>query len=62
MVNTEVAGARRVADMIQEPERLLATILLGNNLVNVAFAALVTVVIVPLLGEAFYSLMIPAMM
>ena len=51
LVNTEVAGARRVADMIQEPERLLATILLGNNLVNVAFAALVTVVIVPLLGE-----------
>ena len=51
LVNTRVVGARRVADMIQEPERLLATILLGNNLVNVAFAALVTVIIVSLLGE-----------
>ena len=51
LVNTGVPGARRVATMVQEPERLLATILLGNNLVNVAFAALVTVVIVSLLGE-----------
>ena len=39
--------------MIGQPERLLSTILLGNNLVNVAFTALVTVMIVKIdgLGE-----------
>ena len=44
LVNTGSAGAARVAQMLEEPGRLLATILLGNNLVNVAFAALVTVI------------------
>ena len=51
LVNTGAPGAARVAGMIKQPERLLSTILLGNNLVNVAFAALVTVMIVELLGE-----------
>ncbi|MCH7745377.1 MAG: HlyC/CorC family transporter [Chloroflexi bacterium] len=51
LVNTDIPGARRVADMIEQPERLLSTILLGNNLVNVAFTAVVTVTVVDLLGE-----------
>ena len=51
LVSTGVPGATRVASMANEPERLLSTILLGNNLVNVAFAALVTVMIVSALGE-----------
>ena len=51
LVNTGFPGAQRVAGMIQQPERLLSTILLGNNLVNVAFTALVTVVIVSWLGQ-----------
>ena len=51
LVTTGVPGAARVARMIQQPERLLSTILLGNNLVNVAFAALVTLLFVSLLGE-----------
>ena len=51
LVTTGVPGAKRVAAMIGEPERLLSTILLGNNLVNVAFAALVTAVLVSRLGE-----------
>ena len=51
LVSTGVPGAARVASMANEPERLLSTILLGNNLVNVAFAALVTVMIVSALGE-----------
>ena len=38
--------------MIEHPERLLSTILLGNNLVNVAFAAVITVLIVGLLEES----------
>ncbi len=52
LVNTNSPGARRVASMIEQPERLLATILLGNNLVNVAFTAVVTVLAVDLLGES----------
>jgi len=51
MVNTDVPGAKRIASMIEQPERLLSTILLGNNLVNVAFTAIVTAVIVAHLGE-----------
>ena len=39
-------GAQRVADMLNEPERLLATVLLGNNLVNVAFTSVITVLVV----------------
>ena len=46
-----VPGARRVADMLDEPERLLSTILLGNNLVNVAFSAVITVVVVDRVGR-----------
>ena len=48
---TGVPGAKAVARMVRQPERLLSTILLGNNLINVAFTALVTVLIVSLLGE-----------
>ena len=51
LIRTGVPGAKRVAGMINQPERLLPTILLGNNFVNVAFTALVTVAIVSLLGE-----------
>ena len=46
MVSTKVAGAERVARMTEQPERLLATVLLCNNFVNVAAAALGTVVAV----------------
>ena len=51
LVSTGAPRASQVASMIQQPERLLSTILLGNNLVNVAFAALVTAIIVPTLGR-----------
>ena len=51
LVNTDAPGARRIASMLEQPERLLATILLGNNLVNVAFTAVVTVMAVDMLGE-----------
>ena len=51
LVNTRAPGARRVARMIADPERLLSTILLGNNLVNVAFTASVTLLFVWALGE-----------
>ena len=42
MVNEKVRGMERVARMIQRPEKFLSTVLLGNNLVNTAAAALGT--------------------
>lgn len=51
LVNTNKPGAQRIADMIERPERLLSTILLGQNMVNVAFTALITIVVLNLLGE-----------
>lgn len=43
LVRTRRSGADRVSHIIQRPERFLATVLLGNNLVNTAAAALATV-------------------
>ena len=51
LVSTGASGAQRVADMMEQPERLLSTILLGNNLVNISFASIVTVISVSLIGE-----------
>ena len=53
MVSTEVKGAKRVAGMIQRPEKFLSTILLGNNLVNTAAAVLATVLAISLWGEEY---------
>jgi len=46
LVATNVKGAKRVARMIKRPRKLLSTILLGNNFVNTAAAALATVLAV----------------
>ena len=51
MVNNQVKGAGLVARMIRRPERLLSTILLGNNLVNTAAAALATALAVSAWGQ-----------
>lgn len=50
-VNIKVKGAERVMKLIQQPDRLLSTILLGNNLVNTAAAALATALAVDLIGD-----------
>ena len=52
LVSEGVPGARRVAEMIGEPERLLATILLGNNIVNAATTAVITATVVAFVGGA----------
>jgi putative hemolysin len=44
LVSTGNPGARRVAAMLDQPERLLSTILFGNNLANILFATLMTIV------------------
>ena len=51
MVESKVMGADKVAKMTERPERLLATVLLCNNFVNVAAAALGTMVAVSLFGD-----------
>jgi len=51
LVNTKVTGARRVARMIERPEKLLSTILLGNNFVNIAATALATFLAIRIWGE-----------
>ncbi len=50
MVSTGVTGAEHIARMTEQPERLLATVLLCNNFVNVAAAALGTMVAVSIWG------------
>lgn len=51
LVERQVPGAERVERMVAHPERLLPTILLGNNMANTAMAALATVVAISVLGE-----------
>jgi len=51
MVNAKVPGAERVARMMKRPEKLLSTILTGNNLVNTAAAALGTILSVSVWQE-----------
>lgn len=51
LAETGAAGASRVARMIERPERLLPPILLGNNLVNTAVAALTTSVALTLIED-----------
>ena len=52
LVNNQVPGAKRISKMINNTERLLSTILLGNNLVNVALSALITALCVDLMNES----------
>ena len=57
LVRTGRPGADRVSNIIQRPERFLATVLLGNNLVNTAAAALATVLALNLITDKTYSVL-----
>ena len=46
------AGAKKAEDLLQEPEYMLSTILLGNNFVNIAASAIATALFVAKYGEA----------
>ena len=50
LVESGVKGAKHLAKVSERPERFLATVLLGNNLVNVAAATLGTIMAVAILG------------
>ena len=45
-------AAKRVLEIVKNPERLLSTILLGNNLVNIGTTALLTGVAIKLVGDS----------
>ena len=51
MASTGVPGAARVARMVESPERLLPPILLGNNLVNTAAAAVATAIAITVIND-----------
>ena len=53
-------GANRVSQMMQRPEKFLATVLLGNNLVNTAVAVLGTALAVSLIGSNNYQAILAA--
>lgn len=48
---TEGHRGERVAGLVAEPERLLSTLLVANNLVNILGAAVATTLFISLLGE-----------
>jgi putative hemolysin len=50
LLETKTPGANQVAALVKRPERLLSTILLGNNFVNTAAATLGTILAVELWG------------
>ena len=45
-------GAKRVSGLLSRPDRLLGTILVGNNVVNILAASIATVLAVDIWGEA----------
>jgi putative hemolysin len=51
LISTGARGAKKVAEMIQKPEKLLSVVLLGINVSNTAAAALVTALAVSAWGE-----------
>ena len=57
LVRSRRPGAERVSHIIQRPERFLATVLLGNNLVNTAAAALATVLALNLITNKSLSVL-----
>jgi len=57
LAETEGGAARDVSEMAKKPEHLLTTVLMGNNLVNTAAAALVTLVTAHALSSQGWSLL-----
>ncbi|HEX75990.1 MAG TPA: HlyC/CorC family transporter [Dehalococcoidia bacterium] len=56
LVSIQTRGAERLERMVAQPSRFLAAILLGNNLVNVAAAAVGTMMAVAAVGPAWGAL------
>ena len=58
LVRSGVPRARSVFRLAENPERFLSTVLLGNNLVNTAAAAIGTAIVISLLGNVGSSIII----
>ncbi len=58
LVRSGVPRAQRVFRLAENPERFLSTVLLGNNLVNTAAAAIGTAIVISLLGNVGSSIII----
>jgi putative hemolysin len=52
LLETKTKGASQVAALVKRPERLLSTILLGNNFVNTAASTLGTILAIEYLGAS----------
>ena len=52
MVEAEVPGAELVEKLTKDPNRLLGTILIGNNVVNIGAAAMATVLATNIFGDS----------
>ncbi|OPL09052.1 MAG: hemolysin [delta proteobacterium ML8_F1] len=50
MVEENIKGAKSVAKVIENPSKLLSTILIGNNVVNIGASALATAIALELFG------------
>ena len=58
LVRRGTPGADRVAKLVERPDRLLPTVLLGNNLVNTAAAALGTAVVLTVVNDVNTAILI----
>ena len=58
LVNIRRPGAVRVSQLVERPEKLLATVLLSNNLVNTAAAALATAVAISLIDNVNLAVLV----
>ena len=57
-LNADKPGASRVSRLLQRPEKLLATVLLSNNLVNTAAAALATAVAISFIDNVDLAILV----
>ena len=58
LVSTKTPGAAKVARMVERPDKLLPPILLGNNLVNTAVAALATAMAISVANDQSQGILI----
>ena len=58
LVNIRRPGAERVSKMVERPEKLLGTVLLSNNLVNTAAAALATAIAINLIDNGNVAILV----
>jgi putative hemolysin len=53
MVEKKIKGADIIAKLVEKPERMFSTILLGDNFVNIVAASLATVLAVEVFGQKY---------